>query len=608
MNAIPVPQAIPVQHDTTTANRALISQLSDDLSWLETHCRRQEALGKKVNLLRYAAGLVRNLIGPFIDGQSASPLHVAVVGGAGAGKSSVANFLAGALLAEANPQAGFTRHPTAYTSVDGAITWPAHLNFLGPLKRLTEDTPANLDADVYQVRRVTVQEGALTLLPKFVVWDCPDMTTWAATGYIPRMIEIAALADVLVYVASDERYNDEVPTQFLQMLADSGKAIVVCLVKMKEADAPAFTEHFRKDVLGKISARTLPCVTIPHLTRDELADPLNLAKRHQIPLLNQISVVGDPPREARNQSVKTAMQYLTSHQEKILGVARDDLAALQTWRNLVQNGQIEFDNRYQREYLSGEKLHRFDEALVRLLQLLELPGVGKVLSGALYVVRTPYRLVKHLFNKALQRPPTPPIPEKPVLDMAMQSWIDMLRKEASRRADDHPLWKHLSKGFEGGLDGRVKEQFEQAVQAFHRSQTDEIDRTARAIYEELEKNPVALNTLRGTKFALEVTAIASACVSGGLTPWDLLWAPLAASITHQLVELIGKGYVETQREQARLRQQALVTQYVSGPMAQWLASWPVSGGSEYERLQLILHRLPLTLQRLAEVVSEKMKG
>ena len=58
------------------------------------------------------------------------------------------------------------------------------------------------------------------------------MTTWAAGGYVPRLIEVAGLADVIVYVASDERYNDEVPTQFLQLLVRAGKALVVVLTKM----------------------------------------------------------------------------------------------------------------------------------------------------------------------------------------------------------------------------------------------------------------------------------------------------------------------------------------------------------------------------------------
>src|SRR5262249_40316029 len=158
------------------------------------------------------------------------------------------NMLAGAVLAESNPQAGFTRHPIAYTGATGAISWSDHLGFLGPLTRLTQPSPSSLDQDVYQIRRIPADPNAANLLPDWVVWDCPDMTTWAAEAYIPRLLEAAALADAIVYVASDERYNDEVPTQFLKLLLEAGKPVVCCLMKMREQDAQALVAHFKKEV------------------------------------------------------------------------------------------------------------------------------------------------------------------------------------------------------------------------------------------------------------------------------------------------------------------------------------------------------------------------
>src|SRR5437870_12735823 len=111
------------------AVRSLTSQLADDLAWLEQHAREQSREAAKAGELRLAAALVRNVLGPFLEKQSAAPLHVAVVGGAGAGKSTVANFLCGAILAESNPQAGFTRHPIAYIAANGQTTWGAFLGF-----------------------------------------------------------------------------------------------------------------------------------------------------------------------------------------------------------------------------------------------------------------------------------------------------------------------------------------------------------------------------------------------------------------------------------------------------------------------------------------------
>jgi hypothetical protein len=466
-----------------------------------------------------------------------------------------------------------------------------------------------VDADVYQVRRVPADPTAFSLLQQFIIWDCPDMTTWAAAGYVPRLLEVAALADIVVYVASDERYNDEIPTQFLRVLLRAGKAVLVCLVKMKEEDAPAFVEHFRNEVLSQMPGGAVNCLTIPSLTPVQLADPVHLAKKFQIPLLNQVAVLGEPAALARKRSVRSGMNYLLTGQDELLSVARSDLAALQAWRALVREGQIEFDGRYRREYLTTERFHRFDEALVRLLELLELPGIGRVLSTALYVVRTPYRLIKSLFGKALQRPAVATLPERPVLEQALSGWIDLLRKEAARRADEHPVWAHIDKGFASGLSDMARERFEEGFRSFQLSLADETERTARAIYEELEKHPAALNTLRGTKFTLEVASITGAVLTAG-QHWalDFILVPLAASITHQLVELLGKQYVDNQRQQARNRQQALVTQYVSGPLAEWLAQWPSTGGSAYERLQLALRRIPSALQQLDAAVTKAMQG
>src|SRR5262249_20527496 len=150
------------------------------------------------------------------------------------------------------------------------------------------------------------------LLKEFVVWDCPDMTTWAASGYIPRLLEAAALADVLVYVASDERYNDEMPTQFLELLLRTGKPVVCCLMKMREAEAPVIVDHFRKEVLSRMPPGVVGTLAIPYMTPAQLADPVRNAGRYRIPLVNQVMVLGNPALTARRRGVYGAVRYLTT--------------------------------------------------------------------------------------------------------------------------------------------------------------------------------------------------------------------------------------------------------------------------------------------------------
>lgn len=586
----------------TSPARSLTADLADDLSWLEDHARKLTSHAEQAVLLRFASALVRNQISPRLDGIQPPPLHLAVVGGAGSGKSTIANMLCGAVVAEANPQAGFTRHPIAYSVAGTTAGWPDAAGFLGSLRRLTAASPSNLDEDVYQIRKVD-NSGDDGLMSQFVVWDCPDMTTWAATGYAPRLLEVAALADVIVYVASDERYNDAVPTQYLRLFLRAGKPVVAVLTKMKADNVAEITAHFKKEVLADLPRGRVAVLAVPHLTHEELADPAVHAARFRIPLVNQVSVLGESAVELRDQDVRCATHFLSSSTQELLSAARDDVAAMNDWNNLVATGQREFEDRYRREFLTGAKFHRFDEALVRLIELLELPGVGKFVSSALYVVRTPYRLVKGFLGKMLGSPEAPAIPEQPVLDGAFAAWVDQIRATALANQKRHPLWSQVASGFETNLAGQLREKYETGIREFRAGQRDEIDATARAIYEDLEKSPNALATLRGSKFALDVGAIVGSLAMGGISVYDVIWVPLAAAISQQLVEWMGAGYVELQRDKARQRQQELVSRYISQPIGSWLTKWPATGGTDLERLQQVLQRVPESLAKLEAAVA-----
>ncbi len=639
-------------------HRLVVSQLAEDLSWLEDHCRKQPDLARQTVQLRLAAGLVRNVLGPFLNGQAATPLHIAVVGGAGAGKSTIVNFLAGTNVAEANPQAGYTRHPTAYVPYTSQSAWPAHAGFLGSLQRLSQPSPANLDEDVYQIRRtvgsgqgavgskpVGSGQGAvgsenqettngretdaaadLSSLPTAhsppptegplgdcVIWDCPDMTTWAATGYVPRLMEVASLADIIIYVASDERYNDEVPTQFLQLLIQAGKPVVVCLTKMREADAPNLVAHFQSEVLGRLikttgPASNLPVVAIPFLTPEQLADPAKAAAKYRIPLLNQVLALADPPEAARRRTIENAERFLNTAGESLLEVARQDLAALGNWRNLVQTGQAEFANRYRREYLNGERFRRFDDARDQLMNLLELPGAGKFLSMSLWVIRTPYRLARGFMNKALVRQDSVNLPETEVLEGAKRAWLDLLRAEALRRADSHPMWRHIANGFSSGLADTANDRFGNDLRRFQMSSADEVDATCRSLTMGLEQNQSMLASLRVGKLLLDATAVGLAFWAGGISWITIIYILIFASLGHQLVEFVVWQFVEHKRSAMRSRRELMVNQYLAAPLGEWLVQWPSTGGSAYERLQMTLRRVPPAIKDLCAAVEQHLQS
>ncbi|MBM3979418.1 MAG: hypothetical protein FJ304_03890 [Planctomycetes bacterium] len=597
-----------------TEHRSAVGQLADDLRWLEDHCRKQPELSAHAGTLRLASALARNVIGPFLEGLDTRPLHVAVVGGAGAGKSTVVNFLAGAVVAEANPQAGFTRHPTAFLPPGPGFAWPSYIGFLGPMHRLTADKPANVDEDVYQVRRIDTKGEGAHALSEFVIWDCPDMTTWASEGYVARLMEVAALADVIVYVASDERYNDEVPTQFLHLLVKAGKAVVVALTKMRPADAPAFVEHFRQEVLGRLpklpggGAPAVPVVALPQMTPAERADPAGAGAKYRVPLLNQLLVQGESTDAARARTVANAAKYLSTAGDGLLEVARRDLAELEAWKLAVTAGRVSFEDRYRREYLSGERFQRFDRYRERLIDLLELPGAGRVIGGLLWALRTPYRWTRDYVFGLMSRPDVLNLSEQTVLHESLKSWLDGLQAEALRKASAHPLWKQLAVRFESEMAPHARDRFATEYRTFELKESEDLEGAGKALVAGLEQNPALLHTLRAGKLGLDLTIVGAVIYFTWPPGWLLLLAPIGVSATHQFAELATRGVAEGARARVRAHRESLVTNTLTAPLAHWLGEWPTTGGTSFEKLQLVLRRVPDLIRQMDERVTAKVKA
>lgn len=595
--------------------RAAVGELTADLGWLEDHCRQQPGLAAHAGGLRLASALARNVLGPFLEDHPARPLHVAVVGGAGAGKSTVVNFLCGAVVAEANPQAGYTRHPTAFLPAGGAFALPSTAGFLGPMRREGGEKPADLDEDVYQVRRLAPNPAAGDALAEFVVWDCPDMTTWASAGYVARLVEVAALADVVVYVASDERYNDEVPTQFLHLAVKAGKAVVVVLSKMREADAAALVEHFKQEVLGrlpKLPDGTLPAVPVvpfPQMPTAVRNDPAGAGAKFRVQLLNQILVQCETADAARRRTVANAARYLSTAGDGLLDVARRDLAEFDAWKAAVRAGRGDFEDRYRKEYLSGEQFRRMDRYREQLVDLLDLPGAGKLLGNVLWVLRFPYRWSRDTVTRMLVRPDLLNLSEKTVLDAALVGWLDGLRAEAVRRAGSHAVWKAAARGFDSGLGAEARDRFQQAFRTFELKESDDLETTGRQLVNKLDGNPGLLLLLRGGKLGADAVVVIGVIAATWVPSWyHLLLIPLGVSATHQTAELAARGATEAARSKVRHDRETLVQTALTAPLADWLAAWPATGGSAIEKLQQVLTRVPDLIRRLADRVAAKLDG
>ena len=51
----------------------------------------------------------------------------------------------------------------------------------------------------------------------------------------------------------------------------------------------------------------------------------------------------------------------------------------------------------------------------------------------------------------------------------------------------------------------------------------------------------------------------------------------------------------------------IVSQTVSGPLADWLTAWPATGGSAYEKLQVALRRVPETIAKIKDLAEPRLR-
>jgi hypothetical protein len=105
--------------------------------------------------------------------------------------------------------------------------------------------------------------------------------------------------------------------------------------------------------------------------------------------------------------------------------------------------------------------------------------------------------------------------------------------------------------------------------------------------------------------AAGVAVLSGGTMVGALTG-GVATAFIANSVVSWLVDALGEKYVKFHCDQARTRHQAMMTQQLAKPLAEWLIVWPSTGGSSFERLQLALRRIPANVQQLEGVLAAKM--
>lgn len=171
-------------------------------------------------------------------------LVVAVVGGTNIGKSVIFNHIADARLSATSPLASGTRHPVCV--VPEGFASGHDLAAIFPGFELCPWTTADESLADRPEDRIYWRAAAGTP-PNLLILDTPDIDSdvqvnWRRAGAVRRV------ADVLIAVLTQQKYNDAAVKRYFRNAAEEGKVVLIifneCQLPEDEAYWPLWLETF----------------------------------------------------------------------------------------------------------------------------------------------------------------------------------------------------------------------------------------------------------------------------------------------------------------------------------------------------------------------------
>lgn len=527
------------------------------------------------------------------------PLQIAVLGPTQTGKSTIVNLLLGTAVAEVSPLAGFTIHPQGFWIGAGEAdeSWAAGL-FPGwqrcPAEQFSRDEGR---LERYVLARLLRDAQSPAGLPPCVVWDTPDFDSLAAHAYRRGVLEVAALADMHVFVLSKEKYCDLSVWRMLRLLSPLARPLIICLNKLTPQAAEPVTASLRQrltDMGGPVAS--VPITAFEYqagldATADLGALPAVWDLRDRI--ARRLTRQRRPDGKAVHAANRSAgiKAFVRRHWSDWTAPLEVELAAIETFNQRLADGLREAEESYRRDFLDHpERFDTFRRATAELLHLLELPGLANVLGQVRQVLSWPARRLLAAQREWVARRreragvPRGPGSEEVVLYQVIEKLLTGLERDAARRSDPttpgHAVWRALARRLEQH-DARLRATFQAAAQEQREAFAPVIHATASRLYETLQKRPAMLNTLRAARVTTDVAAIALAIKTGGLGINDLLFAPAMFALTSMLTEgALGSYMLHIANDLKKRQLEHVKTTLIEGVLAGELQQLAVDlGGS-----------------------------
>ncbi len=527
----------------------------------------QDALALELGISRVRADELYSSLPSF-------PAQVALLGPTQAGKSSLANALLGAGVAEVSPLAGFTVHAQGFCwGHDVGRMFEALDPFFWPLRRVERAGLAADNLDCF----VATDVAAAPILPlsnSGCLWDTPDFDSVGADAYRGQVLRTTALADVVPLVLSKDKYSDQSVWSLVSLLEPLRLPSLIVLNKVDpQARDPLLNslaekwQATRRDPLPPVVTLAFGAGGSMPLDAPEVGELRRL-------IATQLQTARRPQRRTETRTL------LSAHWGRWLDPVHAEINAQGEWDQAIARELDEILGRYERDYLNHPHHYEtFQRALARLLTLLELPGLAGAVASMRRVLTWPFRQASALRRRASTGANTDEAGsgEQAVLRELLEHVLLQLQQYAWDRKEEQfatSVWWNDLLGLLRSGHGEFKDRIRSALAGYSVTFQEEIDETARSLYRRLEDRPMVLNSLRATRITTDAAALAIALHSGGIGIQDFVIAPATLSLTSMLTESALGHYVNRAAEDLKARQLRAVEVLLRDTIGEWLASLP----------------------------------
>jgi len=228
-----------------------------------------------------------------------SSLWAVLLGGTGTGKSSIFNALCGAQISASGVERPKTSGSVGFVHEDEDIAQGFPFPFIEPVLIPLEELrgPISGTRGTFQAVRHSAQE-----LKNLVLVDTPDVDSIEPFNRLTAE-KFSYLADVIVFVTSQEKYADEAPYQLLKRETARGKTCFLIVNKVSEDITP--DEVSRTLSLQEVTSESLTLALIPYIPGDpsgSLADQKSLKDLKRF-LIEKINSDKGPSPLSRNRDI-----------------------------------------------------------------------------------------------------------------------------------------------------------------------------------------------------------------------------------------------------------------------------------------------------------------